>query len=229
MLAVTESFSCFLNKGTSRSNEKLKPLHGAIASDIAQRLGPDYTVLSQGYMSGREGLMQGRYFDKRVDITVTKDGKQVAGFSVKFVMQNYSQNSNNYFESMLGETANIRAAGFPYFQIFVVLDRIPYYDKQGNVKHWEGFTPNNARKYRVLSTDHTKGSPQTPDKTLLYVVSLNPLFDAKTKEEYLDFYRNFQFSLELSHENYGEFDSAVVYNNYEKFMEKAYYCIMAYS
>jgi hypothetical protein len=45
-------------------------------------------------------------------------------------MQNYSQNSNNYFENMLGETANIRSSNIPYFQIFIIPDEIPYYKKE---------------------------------------------------------------------------------------------------
>ena len=64
-------------------------------------------------------------YDKKVDITITKQNKPIAGFAIKFVMQNYSQNSNNYFENMLGETANIRSNRIPYFQIFIILDNLP--------------------------------------------------------------------------------------------------------
>ena len=52
----------------SRSNEKLKILHGAIAADLAARLGADYTVQSLGYGNGKEGQIEGRYIDKNVDI-----------------------------------------------------------------------------------------------------------------------------------------------------------------
>lgn len=76
---VTESFDAFLAKGTSRSTDKLKPLHGAIAGDIAERLGEEYEVWSQGYHNDKEAEMNGRYMDKRVDITVKKDGKAIAG------------------------------------------------------------------------------------------------------------------------------------------------------
>ena len=86
----------------------------------------------------------GRYVDKKVDITISKKDATmhkdipVAGIAVKFVMQNYSQNSNNYFENMLGETANIRANKCPYFQIFIILDRLPYYKKETKrITKWE--------------------------------------------------------------------------------------------
>lgn len=36
---IANSFREFVNSGTSRSTAKLKPLHGAIAANIAERLG----------------------------------------------------------------------------------------------------------------------------------------------------------------------------------------------
>ncbi len=122
--AISESFDEFLSSGTSRSTAKLKPLHGAIARDLAERLGSEYEIYSQGYGCGKEAKIEGRYMDKMVDITIQKENKPVAGIAVKFVMQNYSQNSNNYFENMLGETANIRCNNYPYFQIFIILDKL---------------------------------------------------------------------------------------------------------
>lgn len=38
---VLLSFDSFIQIGTSRSTAKLKPLHGAIANDIHQRLGSE--------------------------------------------------------------------------------------------------------------------------------------------------------------------------------------------
>jgi len=124
---ISNSFCRFLRVKTSRSPEKLKPLHGAIAADLSRRLGEGYHICSQGFGLGKEFTVRGRYVPKRVDITIFKQDKVAAGVAVKFVMQNYSQNSNNYFENMLGETANIRAAGYPYFQIFIIQDQLPYY------------------------------------------------------------------------------------------------------
>ena len=51
---ISNSFRTFLETG-SRSNEKLKILHGAIASDLMQRLGPGYYINSLGIHDGREG------------------------------------------------------------------------------------------------------------------------------------------------------------------------------
>ncbi len=75
---ISNSFEEFLKSGTSRSTMKLKPLHGAIAKDIAERLGSDYSVFSMGYGNGKEKLIQGRYIDKRVDITIKQKEKSVS-------------------------------------------------------------------------------------------------------------------------------------------------------
>ena len=118
---IAKSFNEFLCSGTSRSTARLKPLHGAIARDISLCLGVGYIVRSQGFGADKEAQVAGRYYDKYVDIAVEYGGRTVAALGIKFVMQNYSQYSNNYFEGMLGETANIRSKGIPYFQIMIII------------------------------------------------------------------------------------------------------------
>lgn len=226
LTVVGNSFKKFLETG-SRSNEKLKILHGAIAKDLKERLGTGYSVCSLGIGNGKEEKLDGRYIDKVVDITIKKGQKSIAGIGVKFVMQNYSQNSNNYFENMLGETANIRCANIPYFQIFIIPDTLPYYNKQGLLQKWEEFTLHNAIKYLTLSEDNIQTSIHTPTKTLLFVVHLpeikKPIID---KYDYVDYYENqTDFMVRESQTDYGEFSSAVVYNDYEDFVDKVVHYI----
>ena len=226
---ISRSFEAFLEKGTSRSTDKLKPLHGAIAQDIAERLGPGYEIWSQGYLYDREADIRGRYINKKVDITIKHRGNPVAGIAVKFVMQNYSQNSNNYFENMLGETANIRANKCPYFQIFIILDRLPYYKKDTNksIQKWETFTEHNAEKYVVLSKDNVDVFFHTPNKTLIYVVHIPDNARLSNQSDYMDYYRNLDFSITVSKDKFDTMESAVVLNDYETFIDKVYHTIMA--
>ena len=126
-------------------------MHGKIAEDIANIMGKEYKVFSQGYGDDKEKEINGRYYDKKVDITISYKNKIVAGVGVKFVQQNYAQNSNNYFENMLGETANIRTNLIPYFQIFIISDTLPHYNNKGKITKYEQFTPHNAAKYVSLS------------------------------------------------------------------------------
>lgn len=226
LTVVGNSFKKFLETG-SRSNEKLKILHGAIAKDLKERLGVGYSVCSLGIGDGKEEKLDGRYIDKVVDITIKHRQKSVAGIGVKFVMQNYSQNSNNYFENMLGETANIRCANIPYFQIFIIPEKLPYYNKQGLIQKWEEFTIHNATKYLTLSEDNIQTSIHTPTKTLLFVVHLpeinQPIVD---KTDYVSFYESQNdFLVSESNAHYGDFSSAVIYNDYEDFIEKVVHYI----
>ena len=202
-------------------------MHGAIAQDLFNKLGKDYGILSQGISNGKEGNIKGRYIDKKVDITITKDGKSIAGVGVKFVMQNYSQNSNNYFENMLGETANIRCNRCPYFQIFIILDKLPYYDKAKNINKWEAFTVHNAEKYLTLSQDNIDTFFHTPNKTLIYIVHVPDNDDLSTLNYYMNYYKNSDFQITLSNNSLGSYGDAIIVNNYELFRDKVYHTINA--
>ena len=225
--AISESFDEFLSSGTSRSTAKLKPLHGAIARDLAERLGSEYERYSQGYGCGKEAKIEGRYMDKMVDITIQKENKPVAGIAVKFVMQNYSQNSNNYFENMLGETANIRCNNYPYFQIFIILDKLPYYDNKKKLKHWETFSEHNISKYVALANDNVDTYYHTPNKTLVFVLHIPENEALSKKDEYLSYYQQLNFKLTISTHQYKSFGPSVVLNDIETFMDKVYHTIKA--
>lgn len=231
LFAVERSFSEFIRTGTSRSTAKLVPLHGAIASDMAERFGVGYRVMSQGFASGKECEVRGRYIAKKVDITILKGNHAVCGIAVKFVMQNYSQNSNNYFENMMGETANIRASRRPYFQMLVIPDRLPYYDKSGTIKRWETLAPGQLVKYHALDIDNPDLVFHAPNKTLIYVLHFPEIGDVKNRDEY----RNAYNKIIAEHPNggwisttpYEPFTNSVILNDYVSFAEKVYHSVLA--
>ncbi len=240
---VADSFKKFLESG-SRSNEKLKVLHGAIAKDISDKLNRfsglsktsgRFRVSSLGFGDGKESDIQGRYIDKKVDITIINKVSKIAiaGIAVKFVMQNYSQNSNNYFESMLGETANIRCKGIPYFQIFIIPDKVPYYDKEGNVQKWENFSETNSRKNEILAFDNPDCYLHTPNKTLLFVVHIPELDERiSTKKDYVRGYFNRKgLMLKETAMPYNTLrclqESSIIFNDYEQFIDKICHSVLA--
>lgn len=234
---IYNSFAEFIASETSRSPKKLKPLHGAIAKAIYEKLNlfsarenDTYKVISQGFDNDKEAIINGRYVDKKVDIKIIKNNIVVAGIAVKFVMQNYSQNSVNYFENMLGETANIRCNNYPYFQIFIVLNEMPYYDNKGNIKKWETFTEHNAEKYFKLSFDNTNVYFHTPNKTLIYIVKLPTIKtkQVKTKNEYFDYYKKLKkFNLLTTNFPFDNYEKNIIVNDFEYFINKVVYTIMA--
>lgn len=226
---LKDSFITYLKTG-ARSNKKLEVLHGAISRDLQERLNDSkYSVYSLGYGLGKEHKIVGRYVDKTVDITVAENNTPVAGIAVKYVMSNYSQNSNNYFENMLGETANIRSAKIPYFQIFVIPDKIPYFDKDGTITKWEAITEHNLKKYIKLSNDNIENFLHTPNKTLVFIVHIQDknapakIYDKKDYEEY---YLHNDFDMLISSLNF-DFGNTIVYNDYDTFIQKVVYAIMS--
>ena len=193
-------------------------------------LGKDYQIISQGYEEGKEAEIEGRYVSKAVDITIRHNGNDVAGVAVKFIMQNYSQNSVNYFENMLGETANIRSVGIPYFHIIIMFDNIPHYKKTEEhgmiIDHWEHFSTSNAKKYEKLSQDNPALYIHTPDKTLIFLVHIIENTSLNDKKTYVEFYKKHP-KMKLSSQKFPNFDSGVIYNDYEKFMRKIYHKVMS--
>ena len=170
---LKQAFLVYLDTG-ARSNKKLEILHGAIASDLNEKSSENtYKVHSLGFGEGKERKVAGRYIkNKAVDIVISENNHTLAGIAVKYVMSNYTQNSNNYFENMLGETANMRSAGIPYFQILVMPDILPYFKKDGNISKWETLKTHHIEKYLTLSNDNINDFLHTPNKKLIYLVQI---------------------------------------------------------
>lgn len=234
--SIRDAFLIFLKgwqegKAASRSTEKLKLLHGNIAKDIQQRLGSNYSVHALGIGDGKEEIIIGRYIDKKVDITICQNNKPIAGVGIKFVMQNFAQNANNYFENMLGETANIQCQSVPYFQILVLPEKIPYFQSGRKFKKWEQLNQEKLKKYITLSHDPLERYLHTPAKTLLYIVSLYQLEDQSnninftSNEQLIEYYQHHQLKCsDWKLENLGNY---VILNNYDEFMQKVIYRIKA--
>lgn len=222
---LKESFKTYLETNP-RSNKKLKILHGEIAKDFAERLGAGYKISALGYKKGKEASIDGRYIDKAVDITISQENTPIAGIAVKYVMSNYKQNSNNYFENMLGETANIRSAKIPYFQIFIVPDTLPYFKKDGNIKKaWEKIEEKSLKKYIKLSKDDASVYMHTPNKTLVFLIHISGDTEKiHNKKEYKNYYLKNSFDVRKSSIE-ANFGSNVIYNDYETFAEKVTYAI----
>ena len=221
---IKESYEKYLECGP-RSNEKLVGLHGFIAKCLEKELGADkicsrYSIKSLGYNDGKEGIIRGVYYDKKVDITIYKDSNPIAGIAVKFVTSNYSQNSNNYFENMLGETANIRSNNISYFQIFLITDKIPYFDKYGKIKKYERLSVHNFEKYLELSEDKPTLYYHIPNKTFIGIFTIDnfPIW-ITNKDDYINYFsnNNFHFSFSKNNLNFGP---SVIYNDYASFIKE---------
>ncbi len=128
--AISESFQKYIEHG-ARSSEKLKPIHNFVAKTLQEIWGKNFQI---HFMSddNTEMTVKGKYYPKVIDITITHKKKPVFCLGIKFVTSNYKQNANNYFENMMGETANIQAKkNLPYAHLIILRHETPYY-KKGN-------------------------------------------------------------------------------------------------
>lgn len=153
--AISKTFLAYNTFG-ARSNKKLIPIHKWFAKIIESKLGNEYSVRSLG--KGGEFKIDGKYYPKTLDISIFKNKKFIATISFKFVTSNYKQNSNNYFENLLGETANIRRVNIGFAHFLVLRGHTPYYDKnkgslRGEEKKIEILSENDLVKYVKLFND----------------------------------------------------------------------------
>ena len=99
-----------------------------------------------------------------MDITILKDNKPISALGFKFVTSNYKQNSNNYFENMLGETANIRRNDLLYGQILIFKEQVPYFSADEKMfTKIEKINESNLKKYFKLGVDDAQNLYHKPD------------------------------------------------------------------
>lgn len=136
----------------SRSNKKLIPLHSYISKTISDKLKSNFTVHS---LPQKEMVVAGRYNHKKVDICVKNTTTNIiTGVgSVKFIMSNYKQNANNYFENCSGELLNLYKSAKTMY-IMVVFEDIPYYDASHNIKSYHKMENKDLDKYKKLIEDN---------------------------------------------------------------------------
>lgn len=224
---LKESFCTYLIT-SARSNEKLKILHGFIANKLKNSFNNENILVhSINKDGGQEKKMNGLFMNKKVDIVISKNNKDICGIAIKFVMSNYFQNSNNYFENMLGETSNIRGAGYEYFQIFIIDSKIPYFKQNKNINRWENININNLNKYKSMSTINPEGNVHIPTKTLIYVCKKEfknnkdseEMVNLRNEEEYKKFCLEKNFEIIQDDLKDVEFGKNIIFNDFELFIK----------
>lgn len=148
----------------ARSTSKIIPMHKCLSEILKEKLGKDFVIKSMGIGDNKEYKFRGKYYTKHLDITILKDNKPISALGFKFVTSNYKQNSNNYFENMLGETANVKRNDLLYGQILILKEQMPYFstDKKQFTKV-EKINELNLKKYFRLGTDNAENLYHKPD------------------------------------------------------------------
>ena len=175
LAAMQQSYGMVLRYGV-RSNEKTKVLHGWVQDELRRELGEGYEFTGQTPASASEAKVAGMYYDKDVDVLVARDGQELAVISIKFVISNYWQNSVNYFEQQLGETANLRRKNIVYGNLFCVTNPIPYKNRSGEITRRERLREHDIQRYARLRADHEH--LHAPQELAIGIVELDTEQDA---------------------------------------------------
>jgi len=148
----------------ARSTSKIIPMHKCLSEILKEKLGKDFVIKSMGIGDNKEYKFKGKYYNKDLDITILKDNKPISALGFKFITSNYKQNSNNYFENMLGETANVKRNDLLYGQILILKEQMPYFstDKKQFTKV-EKINELNLKKYFRLGKDNAENLYHKPD------------------------------------------------------------------
>ncbi len=168
-MVLRESYRRYISGGP-RSTEKIKPLHGWVIEELQRRLGKNYLVVGLSDSNREEKSVVGRYYEKRVDVRVSRGELVLGVVSIKLVMSNYKQNKNNYFEQQLGETANLRAENIVFGHIMLLPEPIPYKNRKGEISRREHISAEDIQRYAKLVQDH--GKDHVPDVQCLAVFLL---------------------------------------------------------
>ena len=150
--AIQDSYNNYLLHG-ARSTKKMLPLSELIGKYLVTIFGEDYQI---NYLGNKinEKKVAGKYYDKNIDITVSKNNKAMFCIGLKFITSNFKQNANNYFETMLGETANVQASDqHPYAHLIILRTKTPYLKKDKTVDKIEIINNKDIEKYLNLVLD----------------------------------------------------------------------------
>jgi len=118
---------------SSRSPARVNIVHKFFLDKIESSLPEGYSVnLEQNVLAVNAA---GR---KKCDIVVSKGSTPHVVFPVKFIMGNYQQNKNNYFENLTGELCHLKwATGINICPINIVFNKIPYRNNQKIITKFE--------------------------------------------------------------------------------------------
>ena len=177
LTAMQESYRMVVRHGT-RSTAKTRVLHGWVQDELRRELGDEYDFTGQSPDNAQEAGVAGMYYDKNVDVLIARDGEELGVVSVKFVISNYWQNSVNYLEQQIGETANLRRRNIVYGNLFCVTNPIPYKNRAGDIVRLESIRDHDIQRYARLRADHEH--IHAPQEMAIGIVSLDTTANAIT-------------------------------------------------
>ena len=209
--AVESSYHNYMQHG-SRSNKKLKPLHGWIQSELGEALGSDYRLEGISETSSKERSVEGWYYKKNSDVVVSKDGIDLGVVSVKFPVQSYKKNKINLFETQLGETANLRMNDIVFGNFLVLPVPLPNLSR-GQINRYEIITNDVIDLYVRLARDYR--NRHAPNVQAVAITKINIRDNAVTSVKFAD-----RSEVSLNDDNWGHLTSTLSIRRFFNLMHK---------
>lgn len=153
---IRDIFKIYLKYG-ERSSKKTDELHNFIKNELEKILvGTNYTIKIEQRVKSKNSSGF-----KNCDVVVYENKNVFAVFPVKFVMSNYKQNKNNYWESLTGEICHLKWANpdLHIIPVNILFGAIPYkkrggiIDKFENIKYKDSLKITEILKERKLVLD----------------------------------------------------------------------------
>lgn len=116
--------------------------------------------------------------------------------------------------------------------MFILFEKVPYYEKGGEFKQYDVISAHNLDKYFKLSKDDPSVFLHIPDKTLVVLIKLKEKelnYHFKDSADYAEYYKsvlNDDDLMSYSTEINDPFNDSVIYNDYEDFINRTYHIIM---
>ena len=161
--ALQRTYAVYLSMDHgSRSPRKAEVLVLWIKKELKAVLGNKYTVTSMydGTPGSPVEPVTGKYYNKNVNISVSRDGKDVGIINVSFVNSSLGKNANNYIEGQLGLIANLRSNNIVFGSLFCLTNPVPEYEEDagGNMicKKIEYINNDYIKTYHTLVSERPK-------------------------------------------------------------------------
>lgn len=177
--AIKNSFEIYKEYG-ARSTQKLVPIQKYMADMLKEIWGKNYEIRYMGEKNS-DATIEGKYYPKDVDIAVLKNKIPILCLGIKFITSNYKQNANNYFENMMGETANIQANQIPYAHIIIMRHKMPYYQKNDTNTPLKTETINEKDIQKYLRLIYDVPQAHRPNELCIFLVDIDERTNKVTK------------------------------------------------
>lgn len=156
---------------TARSGRHTLVLNEWIIDELARLLPREYSIRGRVRGSRHRIKIPGRFFEKNVDVMVSRGGKGLAVIDNMSAWSSYGKNSGNYFKQHLGEIMNLRLNNLVYGLVVCLPNPIPILNRNRDIVNTETLRDKHIAMYHCLRMEHDNAG--TPDEMAFTVFDLD--------------------------------------------------------